>query len=65
MNLLRVFKKSSNNENNPDKKDNFWLSIFFVILIKAVLITIIWYMCFSDPIIKHIDVKAMDSHLLS
>ena len=64
MNLLRVFKKSSNNENNPDKKIIFgYLS--FVILIKAVLITIIWYMCFSDPIIKHIDVKAMDSHLLS
>ncbi len=60
MSFLRIFKKSPKAD-----KDNFWLSIFFVILIKAVLITIIWYVCFSDPVIDHIDIKAMDTHLLS
>ena len=62
--FLRIFKKSSNSENKSGQKDKFWLSIIFVILIKAILITIIWYVSFSDPIIEHLDIKAMDNHLL-
>ncbi|OGT54017.1 MAG: hypothetical protein A3F17_07460 [Gammaproteobacteria bacterium RIFCSPHIGHO2_12_FULL_41_15] len=38
--------------------------IAWVILIKLIVLWLIWYVCFSDPIKKHLTTERMKQHLI-
>ena len=40
----------------------YWIEILAILLIKAILLTSIWYMCFSTPL--KLDDKVAGEHIL-
>jgi hypothetical protein len=68
-----VFNNKNNKTNKTNKKynksynhnkDHFWRSIFFLVFIKLVLLTILWRVCFYDPVIHHLDDNKLVMHFL-
>ncbi|MEN9946258.1 MAG: hypothetical protein RLZZ293_644 [Pseudomonadota bacterium] len=48
-------------QNNKPIKKNYWKEILCLLIVKAVLLTGLWYVCFKDPIVM--DDKTAGEHI--
>ncbi len=46
------------------KKNQLRIEIALVIAIKLILLTLLWYICFSHPIADKLNANAVSDHLL-
>ena len=45
-------------------KNKLWKEIAFIVTLKIIIITIIWYCFFKDPFEKHLTPQKFADHLL-
>ncbi|OGO90087.1 MAG: hypothetical protein A3F10_05310 [Coxiella sp. RIFCSPHIGHO2_12_FULL_42_15] len=47
------------------RKPALWKEILIILILKIIVLFVIWKVCFSDPVAKHLTVSSMQHQILS